>query len=223
MKAVRKCLELNELNHEEAKNLNNEELKEVNGEGVQAFETHAIGVATSDVSTHQIVVPDEACDPEGSDDNEQDVASNDAIVSNILSAEVFDSEDAPFLDNFIETKVRIAKRSKHIPRDDDGAYGDVKTQAFGTDVSVSSSHQFIDPDVARGATSSDDNVQDDVATTIAVMTTAVTQAVMPAIMGSVDKRMDLLMDAMERMEEHNRVLEGRINMFEEWVISEEGG
>ena len=117
--------------------------------------------------------------------------------------------------------MHIANRSKHMPRDDDGAYGDVKTLV--TDASVSSSHQLIDPDVARGAMNSDDNVQDDAAKTIAVMTTAVTQAVMPAIMGFVDKRIDLLMNAMERMEEHNRVLEGRMNMFEEWAISEEGG
>ena len=50
----------------------------------------------------------------GSNDNEQDVANNDAARSKILSAEVFDSEDVPSPDNFIQKKTLDSKRSKHM-------------------------------------------------------------------------------------------------------------
>lgn len=53
-------------------------------------ETRAIDADTSDFSPHQFIAPDEARDPMGSDDNEQDAASNDAARSKILSAEVCD-------------------------------------------------------------------------------------------------------------------------------------
>jgi len=62
-------------------------------------ETHATDADTSDFSPHQSIAPDEARDPMGSDDSEQDAASNDAARSKILSAEVFDSEDVPSPDN----------------------------------------------------------------------------------------------------------------------------
>merc|ERR1719276_118142 len=92
-------------------------------------ETHAIDADTSDFSPHQFIAPDEARDPMGSDDNEQDAASNDAARSKILSAEVFDSEDVPSPDNFLQ----ISKKTKHMPHDDDGEqyeYGDVETHAI---------------------------------------------------------------------------------------------
>merc|ERR1740117_864859 len=79
-------------------------------------ETHAIDADTSDFSPHQFIAADEARDPMGSDDNEQDAANNDAARSKILSAEVFDSEDVPSPDNFIQ----ISKKTKHMPAQDDG-------------------------------------------------------------------------------------------------------
>merc|ERR1719160_678370 len=99
----------------------------------------------------------------GSDDNEQDAASNDAARSKILSAEVFDSEDVPSPDNFIQKRAHRAKRSKHMPRDDDGEqyeYGDTETHALDADTSDFSPHQFIAPDEARDPMGSDDNEQD---------------------------------------------------------------
>jgi tRNA-binding EMAP/Myf-like protein len=122
-------------------------------------ETHAIDADTSDFSPHQFIAPDEARDPMGSDDNEQDAASNDAARSKILSAEVFDSEDVPSADNFLQ----ISKKTKHMPRDDDGEqyeYGDVETHAIDADTSDFSPHQFIAPDEARDPMGSDDNEQD---------------------------------------------------------------
>merc|ERR1719473_340894 len=95
----------------------------------------------------------------GSDDNEQDAASNDAARSKILSAEVFDSEDVPSPDNFLQ----ISKKTKHMPHDDDGEqyeYGDVETHAIDADTSDFSPHQFIAPDEARDPMGSDDNEQD---------------------------------------------------------------
>ena len=61
--------------------------------------THAIDEDTSDFSPHQFIAPDEGRDPMGSDDNEQGVASNDVALSNILAADVFDSEDVPSPDS----------------------------------------------------------------------------------------------------------------------------
>merc|ERR1719473_1119650 len=126
-------------------------------------ETHAIDADTSDFSPHQFIAPDEARDPMGSDDNEQDAASNDAARSKILSAEVFDSEDVPSPDNFIQKKAHRAKRSRHMPHDDDGEqyeYGDVETHAIDADTSDLSPHQFIASDEARDPMGSDDNEQD---------------------------------------------------------------
>lgn len=69
------------------------------------FETHAINVDTPNVSSHQFIAPDETCDPKGSDDTEQNAASNDAAKSKILSAEIFDSEDVLSPDNFPQTRL----------------------------------------------------------------------------------------------------------------------
>ena len=101
---------------------------------------------------------------------------------------------------------------------------------------LSSIHEVAEPkeSLAMHATATDyehtpgydmvqDVVDDDAAGKIATITTAITQAVMPAVMKSLDKRIDSLMAVMERMEERNCVLEGRINMFEEWAIAEEEG
>ena len=70
----------------------------------------------------------------GNDDNEQDAANNDAARSNILSAEVFDSDD----------------------NGEQYEYGDVETHAIDADTSDFSSHHFIAPDEARDAMGSDD-------------------------------------------------------------------
>jgi len=125
-------------------------------------ETHAIDADTSDFSPHQFIAPDEARDAMGSDDNEQDAANNDAARSKILSAEVFDSEDVPSPDNFLQIQ-KVAHHSKHMPAVDDGEqyeYGDVETHAIDADTSDFSPHQFIAPDEARDAMGSDDNEQD---------------------------------------------------------------
>merc|ERR550537_1369808 len=66
------------------------------------LEAHAMDANTADYSIHQFIAPDEARDPMGSDDSEQDAAHNDAMRSKILSAETFDSEDTPSPDNFIQ-------------------------------------------------------------------------------------------------------------------------
>ena len=55
-----------------------------------AVEAHSIDAGTSDFPPHQFIAPDEARDPMGSDDNEQDAASNDAARAKALSVEVFD-------------------------------------------------------------------------------------------------------------------------------------
>merc|ERR1719503_473958 len=99
----------------------------------------------------------------GSDDNEQDATSNDASRSKILSKEVFDSEDVPSPDNFIQKRAERVSRSKHVPREDDGEeyeYGDVETHAIDADTSDFSPHQFIVPDEARDPMGSDDSEQD---------------------------------------------------------------
>merc|ERR1740115_338964 len=99
----------------------------------------------------------------GSDDNEQDAANNDAARSKILSAEVFDSEDVPSPDNFIQKRAHRSKRTKHMPAQDDGEqyeYGDVETHAIDADTSDFSPHQFIAADEARDPMGSDDNEQD---------------------------------------------------------------
>lgn len=46
----------------------------------------------------------ETCDPKGSDNNEPNAASNDAASSRILSAEIFDGEDVPSPDIFLQKK-----------------------------------------------------------------------------------------------------------------------
>ena len=95
--------------------------------------THAMDEDTSHFSPHQSIAPDDARDPMGSDDSEQDVASNDAVRSKMLAADVFDSGDVPSPDNFIQKKAHRAKRSSHMPHDDDGEQyerGDVETYAL---------------------------------------------------------------------------------------------
>ena len=122
-------------------------------------ETHAIDVDTSDFSPHQFIAPDEARDAMGSDDNEQNAASKDAARAKILSPEVFDSENVPSPDNFIQKRVHLLMRSKHMPDVDEGEqyeYGDVETHAIDADTADWSPHQFIAPD----AMGSDDNEQD---------------------------------------------------------------
>ena len=126
-------------------------------------ETYAIDGDTSDFSPHQFIAPHETRDAMNSDDNEQDSANNEAARSEILSAEVFDSEDVPSPDNFIQKKAHGSKRSKHMPRDDHGEqyeYGDVETHAIVADTSDFSPHQFIALDEARDPMGSDNNEQD---------------------------------------------------------------
>ena len=65
-------------------------------------EIHAIDVATSEFSPHQFIAPDEARVAMGSDDTEQDAANIDVDRSKILAAVVFDSEDVPSPDNFLQ-------------------------------------------------------------------------------------------------------------------------
>ena len=125
--------------------------------------THAIDEDTSDFFSHQFIAPGEARDPMGSDDNEQDAASNDAARSKMLAADVFDSEDVPSPDNYIQKKAHRAKRSTHMPHDDDGEqyeYGDVETYALDADTSDFSPHRFIAPDEARDPMGSEDNEHD---------------------------------------------------------------
>merc|ERR1719321_2246905 len=84
------------------------------------LEAHAIDANTADYSIHQFIAPDEACDPMGSDDSEQDAAHNDALRSKILSHETFDSEDTPSPDNFLQRSARRSHRRRMMPDDDDG-------------------------------------------------------------------------------------------------------
>merc|ERR1740138_1753573 len=99
----------------------------------------------------------------GSDDNEQDAASNDAARSKILSAEVFDSEDVPSPDNFLQISKKI-KKQHMMPRDDDDGsdyeYGDLEAHAIDANTADFSPHQFIAPDEARDPMGSDDSEQD---------------------------------------------------------------
>merc|ERR1712048_929633 len=94
--------------------------------------SHAIDANTADFSPHQFIAPDEARDPMGSDDTEQDAAHNDAERSKILSHEVFDSEDVPSHDNFLQEHARRVHKSKMMPDDDNSEeyeYGDVTSHA----------------------------------------------------------------------------------------------
>ena len=87
----------------------------------------------------------------GSNDNEQDAANNDAARSKILSAEVFDSEDVPSPDNFIQNKTLHSKRSKHMPV---CVYVCIDADTSDFSPRISSSRQ------TRHAMGSDDNEQD---------------------------------------------------------------
>ena len=114
---------------------NGEQYEYENGD----VETHAFVADTSDFSLHQFFAPDEARDPMVSDNIEQDAANNDTARSKMLSAEVFDSEDVPSPDNFIQKRVHRSKRFKHMPALDDGEqyeyeYGDVETHAIDVDI-----------------------------------------------------------------------------------------
>merc|ERR1719174_1122737 len=104
----------------------------------------------------------------GSDDSEQDAAANDAARSKILSKEeVFDSEDEPSPDNFIQKKM-VARKSRHMPDhslDDNEPeaeyeYGDIEAAAEDEDGSDYGVHQFIAKDEARDPMGSDDNEAD---------------------------------------------------------------
>jgi len=75
---------------------------------------------TSDYSVHQFIAKDEARDPMGSDDSEQDAAHNDAARSKILSAEVFDSEDVPSPDNFLQISKKVKRVNENRPRQEWG-------------------------------------------------------------------------------------------------------
>merc|ERR1712048_799966 len=77
--------------------------------------SHAIDADTADFSPHQFIAPDEARDPMGSDDTEQDAAHNDAERSKILSREVFDSEDVPSQDNFLQERAHRMHKRKMMP------------------------------------------------------------------------------------------------------------
>merc|ERR1719444_613769 len=124
----------------------------------------------SDYGVHQFIAKDEARDPMGSDDNEADAAANDAARSKILSREeVFDAEDTPSTDNFLQvnTKKHMRKVKKWVG-DDDGdmeqeneyEYGDIEAAAEDEDGSDYSVHQFIAKDEARDPMGSDDSEAD---------------------------------------------------------------
>ena len=89
-------------------------------------------------------------------DNEQDApnndaASNDAPRSKIVSTKVFDSEDVPSPDNFIQKRALRSKCFKHMPHHDDGEqyeYGDADAHAIDADTSDFSHHEFIAPGAA---------------------------------------------------------------------------
>ena len=74
------------------------------------LEAHAMDANTADYSIHQFIAPDEARDPMGSDDTEEDAAHNDAARSKILSRETFDSEDVPSPDNFLQKSRKTHRR-----------------------------------------------------------------------------------------------------------------
>ena len=74
--------------------------------------------------------------------NVLDAANNDAAWFEILSAEVFDSEDVPSPDNFIQKNAHRPKCSKHMSAVDDGEqyeYGEVEAHAIDADTSDFSS------------------------------------------------------------------------------------
>jgi len=127
------------------------------------LEAHAMDANTADYSIHQFIAPDEARDPMGSDDSEQDAAHNDAMRSKILSAETFDSEDTPSPDNFIQKSRKTHRRMMPRDDDDDGdefEHGDLEAHAMDANTADYSIHQFIAPDEARDPMGSDDSEQD---------------------------------------------------------------
>lgn len=111
----------------------------------------------TDYSVHQFLVKDEARDPMGSDDNEEDASQNDAERSKILSKETFDSEDEPADDSFLQ---RRSKRLKKQPLQDDMEYGDQEAAAGEVDNTDYSVHQFLAKDEARDPMGSDDSEED---------------------------------------------------------------
>ena len=101
-------------------------------------DTHAIDADTSNFS------PDDFAAPGGSDDYLLDAANNDAAKFEILTAEVFDTEDVPSPDNFIQKNAHSPKCSKHMSAVDDGEqyeFGDVEAHAIDADTSDFSPHQ----------------------------------------------------------------------------------
>jgi len=127
------------------------------------LEAHAMDANTADYSIHQFIAPDEARDPMGSDDSEQDAAHNDAARSKLLSAETFDSEDTPSPDNFLQKSKKNHRRMMPNDDDDDGdefEHGDLEAHAMDANTADYSIHQFIAPDEARDPMGSDDSEQD---------------------------------------------------------------
>jgi len=112
----------------------------------------------TDYSVHQFLVKDEARDPMGSDDGEEDAAQNDADRSKILSKEAFDSEDEPAADDsFLQKR---SKRHRKQPMEDGMEYGDQEAAAGETDTTDYSVHQFLAKDEARDPMGSDDDEDD---------------------------------------------------------------
>lgn len=136
-------------------------MEEENQYEVGDVESASGSADTSDYSVHQFIAKDEARDPMGSDDREDDAAKNEADRSKILSEDTFDSEDEPSPDNFLQRMVKRAlKRRKGI--DDDGdmdeyEYGDVNAASGDADTSNYGIHQFIAKDEARDSMGSDDD------------------------------------------------------------------
>lgn len=87
---------------------------EDDGEQYECGDTEIYAIAdTADLSPHQFIASDEVRDPVGSDDNEQDAASDDAAGSKILSAEAFDNcdKDPKTLDPLhVNVMIEIAKK-----------------------------------------------------------------------------------------------------------------
>ena len=101
---------------------------------------------TADYSIHQFIAPDEARDPMGSDDSEQDAAHNGAMRSKVLFAETCDT---PSPDNFIQKPRKTHRRMMPRDDDDDGdkfEHGDIEAHAMDANTADYSIHQLIAPD-----------------------------------------------------------------------------
>ena len=79
------------------------------------LEAHAPDANIAELSIHQLIARDEACDSMDNDDSGQDGAHNDAMRSMILSGESCHSENTPYPDHSFQNF-----RSNHrrrMPRD----------------------------------------------------------------------------------------------------------